>query len=195
MHLALSLLWPLLGILAASPRALEVAKQHPGEKQLLVVDSQRYQLALFERGKLVQVVEIGLGQGHGPKVEKGDLKTPRGTYFIIDKQHGNFGGQWGEYYGGYWIKLNYPGPDDAARGLSQGWIDEDTAAQINDAWSQRKLTPQNTRLGGGVGLHGWAGEWDGRGGAHLSFGCVVLHNADMAALFERIQLGARVILL
>jgi hypothetical protein len=182
-------------MLALALAVLAAAQAHASERQLLVVDSEHYQLAVFERGKLERVVEIGLGQGRGPKEELRDLKTPRGTYFIIDKQRGSFGGRWGEYYGGFWIKMNYPGPDDAARGLERGWIDEAMAARIREAWRARKLTPQNTRLGGGVGFHGWAGEWDGSGGAHLSFGCVVLHNADMEALFDRIQVGAMVVLL
>jgi hypothetical protein len=173
----------------------EIARQHRTEKQLLVVDTAHYQLSLYESGKLVTKVEIGLGQGHGPKVEKGDLKTPRGTYFIVDKQRGTFGGEWAEYYGGYWIKMNYPGPDDAKRGVDNDWIDDQTADEIVAAWKQRKLTPQGTRLGGGVGFHGWAGEWEGKGGAHLSFGCVVLHNADMATLFDRIVVGAMVVIL
>ena len=176
------------------PTVAQVARLHRAEKQLLVVDTAHYRMSLFVEGKLERTIEIGLGQGLGPKVEQGDLKTPRGTYFIVDKQKGQFGGEWGEYFGGHWIKINYPGPDDAARGLERGWIDEATAARIGDAWKQRKLTQQNTRLGGGVGFHGWASEWEGPR-ANLSFGCVVLHNADMEQLFDHIAIGAMVVIL
>jgi L,D-transpeptidase catalytic domain len=185
----------ILPLLFLLPTVAEVAQQHRAEKQLLIVDTAHYQMSFFVGGKLERTVEIGLGQGRGPKEELHDLKTPRGTYFIVDKQRGEFGGKWGEYFGGFWIKINYPGPDDAARGLSQGWLDEPTATRIRDAWKARKLTPQNTRLGGGVGFHGWASDWDGKGGAHLSFGCVVLHNADMAALFDKIAVGTMVVIL
>ena len=69
--------------------------------------------------------------------------------------------------------MNYPGPADAAWGVENGVVDQATAAAIVAAWSERKLTPQNTPLGSGIGFHGWASEWKGRGGARLSFGCVV----------------------
>jgi hypothetical protein len=179
-----------------TPRmAAWLAEPHPVERQLLLVDTEAYRLGFFVDGKLERTIEIGLGQVRGPKVELHDLKTPRGTYFVIDKQRGELGGKWGAFYGGHWIKINYPGPADAERGLARGWIDAATAARIVEAWHARKPTPQSTRLGGGVGLHGWASEWDGRGGADLSFGCVVLHNSDMAELFDRIAIGAMIVIL
>src|SRR4051812_31221043 len=82
--------------------------RHPGEKQLLVVDTAHYRMSFYVDGKLDSTVEIGLGQGRGPKEELHDLKTPRGTYFVVDKQKGEFGGEWGEYFGGHWIKINRP---------------------------------------------------------------------------------------
>ena len=172
-----------------------VAQAKAPDINLLVVDTRDFTLTAWTAAGPDRAVEIGLGQGWGPKEELGDLKTPRGAYYVVDKQKGQLGGRWGAFYGGYWIKINYPGPVDAVRGLDRGWIDDATATRIIDAWQAGKLTPQNTRLGGGVGLHGWASEWDGRGGAHLSFGCVVLHNADMAQLFDRIAIGALVVIL
>jgi hypothetical protein len=113
---------------------------------------------------------------------------------VVDKQKGSFGGQWGEYYGGYWIKVNYPGLADAGWGVDNGVVDADTAATIAAAWGERKLTPQNTPLGSGIGIHGWASEWKGRGGAHLSFGCVVMHNRDVARLFDDVSIGTMVVI-
>lgn len=165
------------------------------EATLLVIDSSTYHLHHYQRGVLIDHLEIGLGQARGPKVRQGDLRTPRGMYFVIDKHRGEFSGRYGAWYGGHWIKVNYPNPWDAERGLAAGWLDPTEAEQIRSAWAQRAATSERTPLGGGIGLHGWNGEWSGEGGAHLSFGCVVLHNADIAALYDQIPRGAMVVIL
>lgn len=164
------------------------------EKQLVLVDQARYRMQVRVAGRVTREVEIGLGQEKGQKRREGDLRTPKGIYFIVDKQKGPFGGQWGEYYGGYWIKVNYPGAADAGWGLDNGVVDAETAAAITTAWGERKLTPQNTPLGSGIGFHGWASEWKGKGGAHLSFGCVVMHNRDIASWFDDVEVGTMVVI-
>jgi hypothetical protein len=164
------------------------------EPQLVLVDQGRYRMQYRVGGKVKREMEIGLGQERGQKRREGDLRTPKGIYFIVDKQKGKFGGEWAEFYGGFWIKVNYPGPTDAAWGLERGLIDQETASAIAAAWSDRKLTPQNTPLGSGIGFHGWASEWDGGSGAHLSFGCVVMHTADIEAFFEDVPIGTMVVI-
>jgi len=165
------------------------------EPRIVMVDQARFRMQVREGGRVAREVEIGLGQASGQKRREGDLRTPKGIYFVVDKQKGNFGGEWGEYYGGYWIKLNYPGPADAAWGLANGVVDAAAADAIAAAWGERKLTPQNTGLGSGIGFHGWASEWTGgRAGAHLSFGCVVMHNRDIASWFDDVPLGTMVVI-
>jgi murein DD-endopeptidase MepM/ murein hydrolase activator NlpD len=165
------------------------------EPVLVLVDQARSRMQVRVGGRVKREMEIGLGQESGQKRREGDLRTPKGIYFVVDKQKGSFGGQWGEYFGGYWIKVNYPGPADAAWGVENGVVDAATAATIAAAWSDRKLTPQNTPLGSGIGFHGWASEWTKKkDGAHLSFGCVVLHNKDMAAWFDEVALGTMVVI-
>jgi murein DD-endopeptidase MepM/ murein hydrolase activator NlpD len=164
------------------------------EPTLVLVDQQRYRMQYRVAGKVRRELEIGLGQARGQKQREGDLRTPKGIYFVVDKQRGPFGGEWADFYGGFWIKVNYPGPADARRGLEEGIIDETAAAAISTAWADRKLTPQNTRLGSGIGFHGWASEWSGGKGAHLSFGCVVLHPPDIAGWFDEVPLGTMVVI-
>jgi murein DD-endopeptidase MepM/ murein hydrolase activator NlpD len=166
------------------------------EPRVVLVDQARFRMQVRVGGRVAREVEIGLGQVAGQKRREGDLRTPKGIYFVVDKQKGSFGGEWGEYFGGYWIKVNYPGPADAAWGLENGVVDEATAAAIGAAWSERKLTPQTTPLGSGIGFHGWASDWqsEGKRGAHLSFGCVVLHNRDMATWFDEVPVGTMVVI-
>jgi murein DD-endopeptidase MepM/ murein hydrolase activator NlpD len=169
----------------------------PGaEPALVLVDQRRYRMQLRVGGKVLAEAGIALGQAEGQKRREGDLRTPKGIYFVVDKQRGPFDGPWSEFYGDFWIKVNYPGPADARWGVQNGVIDEATAAAITSAWADRKLTPQNTPLGSGIGFHGWVSEWraDKSGRAHLSFGCVVLHPRDIARFFDDVQPGTMVVI-
>lgn len=165
------------------------------EPVLVVVDQASYRMAIYHRGRLQKHVEIGLGQAKGAKIEQGDLKTPKGMYFITEKRSGEFSGRFGGYYGGHWMKINYPNAFDADRAFEAGWIDKARAQKISADWRARKLTDQKTRLGGGIGFHGWIEEWDGTGGAHLSWGCVVVHLFDVEALYAMMPAGAMVVIL
>lgn len=46
---------------------------------------------------------------------------------------------------------------------------------------------------GGIGIHGWNGEWELEGPRRLSWGCVVMRNTDIAAAFSRIPVGTMVV--
>ncbi len=142
----------------------------------------------------MQRVRIGFGQTPGKKVERGDNKSPRGMYFITNRHRGEFGGPYGAYYGGHWIKVNYPNRFDAQRGLEQGWLNGDQAAAISRAWRKRELTNQKTRLGGGIGFHGWIDSWSDEN-PWLSWGCLVMHNEDITRLFDQMPHGTMVVLL
>jgi hypothetical protein len=170
------------------------------ERQLVLIDQQRFRMQVRIGGRARRELEIGLGQAAGQKRREGDLRTPKGIYFVVDKQKGKFDGPYADYFGGYWIKVNYPGAADAAWGLEGGVIDAATAATITAAWGERKLTPQNTPLGSGIGFHGWAQEWTprtagtGGRGARLSFGCVVMHARDIATWFDEVDIGTMVVI-
>ncbi|MCA2980469.1 MAG: L,D-transpeptidase [Myxococcaceae bacterium] len=166
-----------------------------GEPVLVVVDVEAHQARRFERGVPTGAWEVGRGQGEGVKARRGDLKTPRGLYFVTHKSTGPFTGAFAGYYGGHWVKLNYPNAADARRGLEQGWLSVAAAAEVERAWWRRELTAQGTRLGGGIGFHGWVGPWRGDvEGFGLSWGCVVLHPQDVADFYAVVPIGAAVVL-
>jgi len=176
----------------AEHRALFVPAK---EATLVVVHQGSHALQVFQRGRSVWRTEVGFGQEPGRKRRQGDLKTPRGMYFVTAKSKGPFTGKYGAYYGGHWIKVNYPNAWDAEYGVSQGWLKEAAAQRIRRRWKQRKLTSQKTPLGGGIGFHGWAGPWSWQDTGWLSWGCVVLHNEDVGRLYNYVQPGAMVVLL
>lgn len=169
------------------------------EEQLILVDKDAYAMQVRERGRVVVEIDIGYGQKKGRKRLQGDLKTPTGMYFVVDKKRKEFGGKWGAYFGGHWIKVNYPNAYDARWGEANGFLTRKQRRGIAKAWARRRLTNQGTKLGGGIGFHGWIGtrttreDWS-EDDPHQTWGCILLHNVDIAAHFDRVKEGAMVVL-
>jgi murein DD-endopeptidase MepM/ murein hydrolase activator NlpD len=164
------------------------------EKTLVLVDQQNYKARIYEAGVLRAEFDVSLGQGQGQKEIEGDNKTPKGMYFVVQKHKGEFDGPYAAYYGGHWIKINYPNKYDAERGFAQSIISKTQRDQISASWLKRQPTLQNTKLGGGIGFHGWNKEWQNDGPRHLSWGCVVMHLRDIGKFYDDVSEGAMVII-
>lgn len=172
-------------------RKLPVPQSEPA---LVLVDTTIRRMRLYLDGKSTGTFEVGLGQGLGRKRRAGDNGTPLGMYFVTQKSRGPFPGRWAGYYGGHWIRINYPNAFDAEWGRANGVLNAAQARRIGDAWAARKSTWEGSALGGGIGFHGWIGDWDLAGSRRLSWGCVVMRNTDIAAQFDRIPVGAMVVI-
>lgn len=164
------------------------------ENTLVLVDQGRYKARLYTGGRAAGAYQISLGQGVGEKQVQGDNRTPKGMYFVIQKHRGDFPGAYGAFYGGHWIKVNYPNRYDAARGRAARLITPAQESAIAAAWARRAPTLETTRLGGGIGFHGWAREWRDDGPRHLSWGCVVLHLSDIKTFYDQLPTGAMVVI-
>lgn len=165
------------------------------EAVLVVVDVDEHVAVRFEEGRATHEWQVGHGQAEGVKEARGDLKTPRGLYFVVERSTGPFAGAFAGYFGKAWVKVNYPNAFDAARGVDAGLITATQAQQISSRWLRRALTPQGTKLGGGIGFHGWIDPWDGAdGGFALSWGCVVMHPEEMKGFHDVVPIGAPVVL-
>ena len=173
-------------------RNLFVPAQEP---TLILLDQNSYRMRLYQNGEMKGEVEVSFGQSKGQKLVQGDNKTPKGMYFVIQKHRGKFEGEYAKYYGGHWIKINYPNKYDAASGRGRGVITSEQETRIRASWEKRAPTLENTRLGGGIGFHGWVKEWDNQGPRHLSWGCVVMHLYDISRLYDQIPEGAMVVIL
>ena len=68
-------------------------------------------------------------------------------------------------------------------------ISRQQQSAITAAWEKRVATLETTKLGGGIGFHGWIREWDNSGPRHLSWGCVVMHLFDIQKLYDQIPEG------
>jgi murein DD-endopeptidase MepM/ murein hydrolase activator NlpD len=165
-----------------------------GESSLVLVDQGRYRMRLYEGGRAAAEYDVSLGQGEGEKQAQGDNRTPKGMYFVVQKKRGDFPGPYGAYFGGHWVRINYPNRFDAARGRAARLVTPSQEAAIASAWERRAQTIETTRLGGGIGFHGWAREWEDSGPRRLSWGCVVLHLKDISNFYDRLPEGAMVVI-
>jgi hypothetical protein len=73
-------------------------------------------------------------------------------YFVIQKHSGSFDGPYAAYFGGFWIRINYPNAFDAQRGRMQNLISAQQQREIATKWSNRHPTLERTALGGGIGF-------------------------------------------
>jgi hypothetical protein len=166
------------------------------EPVLVVVDVEGHRVVRFVNGKPTHEWDAGRGQAQGAKEHRGDLRTPRGMYFVVEHSTGPFAGDFAAYFGAAWVKLNYPNAHDAERGVDAGLITRGQANDIGDRWKRRAPVPQHTKLGGGIGFHGWNAPWEGAdGGYGLSWGCVVMHPEEVRGFYEVVPVGTTVVLL
>ncbi|GIW43518.1 MAG: hypothetical protein KatS3mg077_0800 [Candidatus Binatia bacterium] len=149
----------------------------------LEIDKRSRVMRLWEAERLVRTFRIALGkQPNGAKQHRGDGRTPVGRYYIGDKRPSR------RFH--KFLALSYPNLGDAERGLQQHLIDQDLWADILFAHLERTLPPQNTLLGGGVGIHGYGGrvelpiDW--------TEGCIAVTDSEIDYLYETLPLGTPV---
>jgi hypothetical protein len=164
------------------------------EDRLALVSHAADELRIFVKGVETARYAVGFGQAEGAKQRRGDNRTPKGVYYVVQKSRGPFGGPSAAYFGSTWMRLNYPNAWDAARGRDAGLITEEEQRSITRAWAARRETSKRTALGGGIGLHGWAYEWDDADPRGMSWGCVVMHLRDAEAIYAALPEGTMVIL-
>jgi len=154
----------------------------------LLIDTDKLLLKVM-RGEKVEVVyeNISIGKnGAGIDKERGDEKTPLGTFKIgwinrNSRYHLFFG-------------FTYPSLEIAKRGFAGGKIDFKMYYEIRAAKELGRVPPQNSSLGGQIGIHGLgsadpvihhAVNWTG--------GCIALTNEQVDSLNEWVFRGMRVV--
>lgn len=162
---------------------------------LLLAYKSKYRMQLYYSGKLIKTYIIGLGQEPiGHKQQQGDNRTPEGNYYIIEKAVGPFMSS-NPYLGNRWMRINYPNDADAKAGLDKKFITESEYNKIVAANKSGKEPPKTTKLGGGIGIHGWYGDWPGDDEQDLTWGCITLENPDVEDLYDRVGIKTRVVIL
>jgi murein L,D-transpeptidase YafK len=132
---------------------------------------------------------IALGRDPvGPKERAGDSRTPEGSYRIAGApRRGRFH---------LFIPIDYPSAADAERALRAGVIGRATYERIRASEAQGTLPPQDSALGGHLGLHGEGARWRGDS-RYLDWtdGCIALTDADIEFIAERIEVGSPISIL
>ena len=138
-----------------------VLQLNPEQKHVLVVDSRRSRLYVFEnvdgRPQYVADYYVTLGKNGVEKTREGDQKTPLGVYHVtanLPRQ------KLTDFYGSGAFPINYP-----------------------NAWDKRM-----GRNGHGIWLHGTPSDTYSRP-PRASDGCIVLANADLDAVGRSVQVG------
>ena len=153
----------------------------------VIIDTQTRNLEIKKGEETLEVLEhVVIGRkGAGTKEHRGDDITPIGDYrigWVNDKS------SFRKFFG-----LTYPNPYHAEKALQKGMIGQSTYNAIVDAEMAGQIPPQNTDLGGQIGIHGL-------GSASLSVheefdwthGCIALTNDQIDRLSQYVEKGTLV---
>lgn len=163
---------------SASDYELEVIKS---KRVLLVKKGTRVERRFF--------ISTGRG-GSGGKSRRGDRKTPLGKYRIVDFNENS------QFY--YFMQLDYPSIKDAFWALKNRIISRRDFDRIVLAHRFHDIPPQQTALGGLIGIHGLGSMTAERLRIHDSLdwtqGCIALTNQEISELRHYVDLGTRVVI-
>jgi len=160
------------------------------EPMLLVVSKSSHTLTLFKEGQVVKKYTCVFGVNpDGDKIQQGDNRTPEGTFYITEKE--KIGDH--PYLGHTWLGLSYPDVGHAERAVRQNLISADQYQAILDANRRGALPPQNTSLGGWIGIHGGRGDLT-KEKINWTEGCIAMLDSDLEELYTFIQPGTKVII-
>ncbi|WP_150050559.1 MULTISPECIES: L,D-transpeptidase family protein [Methylomonas] len=153
----------------------------------LLIDTQTRNLEIKKGEDTLETLEhVVIGRkGAGLKEQRGDDVTPLGNFrigWINDKS------SFRKFFG-----LTYPNPEHAEHALSNGRIDPATYDAIRQAYDRGNIPPQNTPLGGQIGIHGLG---SGSLSVHEVFdwthGCIALTNDQIDKLSQYVEKGTPV---
>lgn len=168
------------------------AMRYAGEPDYALEIDKRSRILLVKHDDRVErrfPIATGKG-GVGDKRIRGDNKTPIGTYRITDFNEGSSF----ELF----MELNYPNLKDAFFGLKNHLITRSEFDRIVDALRTGRRPPQNTPLGGAIGIHGLGEETTERLKVHSVLdwtqGCIALSNRDINELRHYVRVGTKVVI-
>ena len=161
------------------------------DKYDLIITKSRQELDVVRGQQVVKHYHIAYGKGgSGPKRVAGDSKTPLGVYKIIDFRNNS------NFY--FFMQLDYPNLLDAWYGYKNNIISAADFKRIANAFKSRQAPPQDTRLGGNIGIHGLGTVTPQRLNIHEVFnwtnGCIALTNDQINDLKQYVSIGTKVVI-
>ena len=161
------------------------------EDYQVVISKSNKELILKKSNNIIKKYHIATGKGgKGTKRKRGDSKTPLGVYRIFKlKKSKRFH---------YFIQLDYPNLIDAWYGFKNEIIDGNDFKRIANAYKKRVPPPQDTNLGGEIGIHGIGETTKKKLAIHQDLnwtdGCIALTNDDVNDLIKFIRIGTTVVI-
>ncbi|EHJ92008.1 L,D-transpeptidase family protein [Vreelandella boliviensis] len=155
----------------------------------VLVDDQEATLSVFQGNALLErFAPISLGRA-GAKTQRvrGDNVTPMGEFRI---NRFNYESQWRTFIG-----IDYPTPAHARMALEKGIYSQSDYDDYFDYYRRYGHPPQNTALGGAIGIHGLgSADPDIHGRYHWTQGCVAVTNEQIDRLAALVGVGTRVVI-
>ena len=160
-----------------------------GDDTRVVINTDGQEMQVYSGGEQVMhVPRVALGRGGAARTRtRGDQTTPLGDFRVAwINQDSRFH---------VFLGLDYPRFDHVRTAYQEGTLGIDEFLAITDALKARRLPPQNTAVGGHIGIHGVGqGDPDLHRRANWTEGCVAITNEQMDALTEHVGVGTRVII-
>jgi len=160
------------------------------QEVVVLVEKSANKMTVFYQGNpLKSFVCVSGVNPQGDKQKQGDNRTPEGQFFITEKERLNDH----PYLGRKWLGLSYPTPVHAQKGLENNLISLDQYNDVIQATAQKTLPPQNTALGGWIGIHGGREDLT-KQGLNWTEGCLALQDADLEVLYNMVQYGTPIVI-
>lgn len=155
----------------------------------VIVDTEARTLTVLSGADvLAKYSNVSLGRGGvGVTRRQGDGKTPVGIFHIAWV---NRNSRFRLFFG-----LDFPNLDHAHRAFTARLIDSNEFNAIKTAFQRQETPPQDTPLGGFIGIHGVG---DGSNRIHDQFnwtdGCVAVTNDQIDELDRWLSVGTKVVI-
>ncbi len=155
-----------------------------GDDVWLLVDTKALTIEVKKGQQTLETLnDIAIGRGGaGFKSHRGDNITPFGSYRIgwVGEQS-----SFRKFFG-----LTYPSAEDAQKALNQGIINQVAYNSIISAHRSNQVPPQDTPLGGRIGIHG-LGRADEKIHKSMNWthGCIALTNGQIDRLSQWLDKG------
>ncbi len=161
------------------------------DEYTIIVKKNDKELIVKKSDKIVKKYHIATGKGGaGTKRKRGDSKTPLGVYRISKLNKSE------RFH--YFLQLDYPNLIDAWYGFKNEIIDGNDFKKIANAYKKRRSPPQDTNLGGQIGIHGIGKTTKKKLAIHEELnwtdGCIALSNDDINDLMKFINIGTTVVI-
>lgn len=154
------------------------------------INTATHALEVIENGQVKhRFRNIAIGRnGYTTQHRKGDGTTPLGTFHLAWI---NTNSRFDIFLG-----LDYPNRQQAEMAWRKNLIDFDTYYAIRRALAKGQVPPQDTALGGYIGIHGTGNEISDRLHRLVNWtqGCVALTNRQIERLSRWVRVGMKVVI-